>query len=309
MEQEFSSVSAMKLFKNPCPDQLTFIDLEGPDARDFLSRMGSADIGSLKIGHGCRNCFLQSNGRILSYQKVWRISENHYQLFVPCQQNEDWARKTCELIEKFHFSEDMTISALQKTAFQILISEPNDQPQRDPWTLEPLDTGLTVQWEDNLEYGQLSGLITGDASQISAWIAQNEIGHSSEDPEALRILSIFPSIDYEIREEVLPLEINLLSAISQQKGCYPGQEVIEKIISLAGEPPRKLVRFSVLEGTKALLPGEPLYSGDSPEKEVGRITNPAGLAIVKKRAAVQGGILATSGGTRLRIEALSSMSG
>lgn len=52
---------------------------------------------------------------------------------------------------------------------------------------------------------------------------------------------------HEITDQVLPVEIGWGKAVAENKGCYPGQEVIEKIISL-GSPPRRLVRIEG-EGT------------------------------------------------------------
>jgi hypothetical protein len=59
--------------------------------------------------------------------------------------------------------------------------------------------------------------------------------------ERARILELTPKLGNEFlpNGETNPLEINLRSAIADQKGCYPGQEVIEKIVSL-GSPARKL---------------------------------------------------------------------
>jgi folate-binding protein YgfZ len=64
--------------------------------------------------------------------------------------------------------------------------------------------------------------------------------------EQQRILSLTPKLGAEFKsdEATNPLEVNLKSAIHDQKGCYPGQEVVEKIISL-GSPSRKLC---LLEG-------------------------------------------------------------
>jgi folate-binding protein YgfZ len=67
-----------------------------------------------------------------------------------------------------------------------------------------------------------------------------------EMPELDRILNLIPKFgaEYTSHEDTNPLEVNLRTAVSDQKGCYPGQEVIEKIISL-GSPSKKLC---LLEG-------------------------------------------------------------
>lgn len=59
--------------------------------------------------------------------------------------------------------------------------------------------------------------------------------------ELERIKARIPKVDHEYlpNGETNPLDINFNDAISDQKGCYPGQEVIEKIIAL-GAPPKQL---------------------------------------------------------------------
>jgi len=59
--------------------------------------------------------------------------------------------------------------------------------------------------------------------------------------ELQRIQSLEPQIGHEWipNGETNPLEINLQSAIHDQKGCYPGQEIIEKIVAI-GSPAKRL---------------------------------------------------------------------
>ncbi len=68
---------------------------------------------------------------------------------------------------------------------------------------------------------------------------------SIEDMEALRIEHGVPRWGYELSEGLLPPEAGLEShAISYQKGCYIGQEIISRMKS-AGKINRKLHRFHV----------------------------------------------------------------
>jgi len=108
---------------------------------------------------------------------------------------------------------------------------------------------------------------------------------STPDSEKNRILARTPKLGNEFvnNGETNPLEINLDSAIHDQKGCYPGQEVIEKIVAI-GSPAKRLCVVK--------------YLGESPpeihlplELDVGRLTSfefPYGLAIVRKTHASAG---------------------
>ena len=100
--------------------------------------------------------------------------------------------------------------------------------------------------------------------------------------EKTRILSLRPLLGKEFKNDgqTNPLEINLRSAIHDNKGCYPGQEVIEKIISL-GSPAKKLC---LLEGTNLEPVPTPLLDSET-GAEVGTLTsfeNGVGLGILKR---------------------------
>jgi len=101
-----------------------------------------------------------------------------------------------------------------------------------------------------------------------------------------RILAMSPKLDHEFKnnEETNPLEINLRLAVHDQKGCYPGQEVIEKIISL-GSPAKRLC---LLEGPSTSI-SCPVPLVDINGKEAGTLTSydqtgnyGIGLGIIKR---------------------------
>ncbi len=83
-----------------------------------------------------------------------------------------------------------------------------------------------------------------------------------------------------------PLEINLQNAIHDQKGCYPGQEVIEKIIAI-GSPSKRLCLVRITDENFATV-SLPL------ELDFGKLTSfvsPFGLAIVRKTHTLPGTLL------------------
>ncbi len=107
-----------------------------------------------------------------------------------------------------------------------------------------------------------------------------------EELERARVLAGWPRIGAEIvLGETVPAETGLTGvAVNFRKGCYPGQELVERMDSRGAEPPRSLRRLMVPEGTEV---GAPVH--DAAGVEVGRITSVAGtaaLAIVKRGAEV-----------------------
>jgi aminomethyltransferase len=87
--------------------------------------------------------------------------------------------------------------------------------------------------------------------------------------DVLRIVAGIPWLGRDIDESVLPPETGQIErGISYVKGCYLGQEVIERMRS-RGALARRLVRLQVDTGDGLVLP-TPLRIG---EREVGRVTS------------------------------------
>ncbi|MGH3544863.1 MAG: YgfZ/GcvT domain-containing protein [Mycobacteriales bacterium] len=77
--------------------------------------------------------------------------------------------------------------------------------------------------------------------------------------EVLRVAARRPRLGKETDDRTMPHEVSWVSsAVSLNKGCYPGQEAVAKIHNL-GQPPRRLVLVH-FDGTSDQLPatGEPV---------------------------------------------------
>ena len=101
-------------------------------------------------------------------------------------------------------------------------------------------------------------------------------------PERERIEKLIPKFGAEFSgdETTNPLEVNLRSSVHDDKGCYPGQEVLEKIISL-GSPSKKLC---LLEGKLDNVKLPVALTGEN-GNEAGILTSYAegvGLGIIKR---------------------------
>jgi tRNA-modifying protein YgfZ len=86
--------------------------------------------------------------------------------------------------------------------------------------------------------------------------------------ESERIELGWPAMGHElVPGETVPQGTGLTRiAVSFTKGCYPGQELVERMDSRGAEAPRTLRRLDVPEGSSA---GDPVRDGD---QEVGEIT-------------------------------------
>ncbi len=125
--------------------------------------------------------------------------------------------------------------------------------------VEPEVTAKLLKWLDHY-------IIMDDVELAD--ISPSAIPARSEAMEALRIERGIPRYGVDIDETTLPQETGQLHAIHFNKGCYIGQEIVERIRS-RGHVNRMLVR---LESSELLEPGAAI---EAEGREIGRITSAA----------------------------------
>ena len=84
--------------------------------------------------------------------------------------------------------------------------------------------------------------------------------------------------------ETIPAATGLTRiAVSFTKGCYPGQELVERMDSRAAEAPRSLRRLIVAAGA---APGHPVLDGDDVVGELTSVAGTAAMGFVKRTSDV-----------------------
>lgn len=287
------------------PIHWSWVTLNGPDAKEFLHRLTTVHVKGLQIGQGKPGCFLNSLGKIRAYFTLWNYQTDGYAFEFDAGHSGKWKTELFNLIDQYTFGEKITL--------QDATSELNccwiflDKVSPAETAIGPLSPGQTIVNADGIRISLQSKnssvapldhhwvTVWGKAGQLEQWLDRSFPGARSltfEEVEQWRIQALEPRIDKEITDSVMPLEVGLQDTISPNKGCYPGQEVIEKIIA-RGSPPRRLVQ---IEGA-GYLPGagESIFNlGDSPA-EIGQVTSMSGspqkfiaLGLVRKTHAKKG---------------------
>jgi aminomethyltransferase len=105
-----------------------------------------------------------------------------------------------------------------------------------------------------------------------AIVAAGATAVGSEAMEMQRIVAGIPLYGVDIRERDLPQETEQMRALNFNKGCYVGQEIVERIRS-RGNVHRKFTGFMV-EGAAGIAAGTKIVAD---EKEIGEITSVAAL--------------------------------
>jgi folate-binding protein YgfZ len=113
------------------------------------------------------------------------------------------------------------------------------------------------------------------------------MGAGLDATENLRVLDGIPLYRIDLNERDLPQETNQTRALNFTKGCYLGQEIVERIHS-RGKVHRRFRQFS-LDGVAAAPPfdlwsrdsgsGDPSSGGPASNQAIGRISSVTSLAI------------------------------
>lgn len=281
------------------PIQWSWVTLAGPDAKDFLHRITTVDVRQLEIGSGARGCILSPQGKFRAYFILWRYREAEFAFEFDSGATGFWKSQLLEAIDQFTFSEKMTLalpSGDELACRWIFFDQEIESWPKQMQTLALLDEEVRLCNHGRDDFGLAWITAWGRPERLAQW-AERAIPESTpmtSTLQSLRISQARPWVDTEITPERNPLELGMVDAIADQKGCYPGQEVIEKIVAL-GAPSQQLC---VIEG-EGLPPqqGDELYNLATPPTSVGKMTtcDPAAkgasfkaLALIKKIHAKEG---------------------
>lgn len=181
-----------------------FVRIAGADAADFLQRMVSNDVESLRSGEACPALLLTAKARVIAPLVVLRRAGDDFLLLAEPGQGE---------IVRAHLTR-MRLRARCE--------------------IEP------EEHEAVLVFGGGDGFATDWPGAREALDAGLEPTLSEEELELRRIESGVPRWGCEIDDRILPAEAGLdATHVSFSKGCYPGQEPVARL-HFRGHPNRGL---------------------------------------------------------------------
>jgi folate-binding protein YgfZ len=251
------------------------IKLTGEDRARLLHAMTTNHIQQLTPGTGCYAFFLNDKGRILADANILCRPE-HFLLDL-----EPEARaKIYQHLDHFIIADDVTLEDVTDALATIAIEGPKASavlqaagapiPEADYSTV---DWGSRVVARLNSS-GSLGFFIFAPASEKPQIVAQIEAaGAVAADAEAFRVVRLeHGKARYgdDIGERFLAQEANQPQALHFSKGCYLGQEIVERVRS-RGQIHRVLMPL-VIETKAPPEPGAKLQNG---ENNVAEITSAA----------------------------------
>jgi len=236
------------------------VQVSGPDALTYLQGQISQELRPLAIGGSRWTLLLQPNGRVDVLARVWRTAEESYVLDT----DDGFGGELVARINRFKIRVKADVEGL---AWRCLaVRGTNGQAIPD---------GAVVGWWD-----RDFDLLGPDPQPPDGMVAG-----SAADLEAARIEAGWPAMGVEIVPgEQIPGETGVVPvAVDFKKGCYPGQELVERMDSRGAEAPRRLRILTVAEGAQ---PGDPVLDDG---REVGMLTSVCGtraLGYVKRGVAL-----------------------
>jgi folate-binding protein YgfZ len=202
--------------------------LSGPDARDFLHRLTTVDTRRLEPGSQAGWGFiLTATGKVRAAFQIACTGPEEFLLEYDAGPEGEWDRALVEAIDQYTFAEKQQLSS--------------PLPESCLWIFGDSPSGLQAIAHGARDFGRPWCTAWGSAEQLAAFRAQQPGARlaAAADLEQWRTEAVRPWFSRELAFDVIPLELGLLDGIAQGKGCYPGQEVIERILT-QGSPPRKL---------------------------------------------------------------------
>lgn len=206
---------------------MKLLEVKGADVQDFLHRLTAGAVRPVESGEGARGLLLTGQGRLRAQFDLLRVDEERFWLAVP----DACAAPLLAELEAKHFAENLALRWREEEWSYEEGTVPAGEGVRFP-----LSHGVTGSLWPAPVPGYRGGLDAGPGA-LPARFHFDRIGS----------LVPWPGLDWD--ENTPALEAGCLPWIDRAKGCYPGQEVIEKSLNV-GHPARVLNAF---EGVSAAV--------------------------------------------------------
>jgi len=262
------------------------ISLTGGDRVRWMNGMVTNNIRDLEAGRGVYAFLLNPQGRILGDMYVYNRGEA-----LELETDRSQAEKIIATFDHFIIMDDVEVKNISDEQTALGVAGPRSRELLNKVgiqvpEMQPLQV-MTPQCVCDCGCVECTVIRGEDAPQESyeVWLAPKDVYKTwqvlvaagatpvgSEALELQRITAGIPLYGVDIRERDLPQETEQMRALNFNKGCYVGQEIVERIRS-RGSVHRKFTGF-VAEGEAAIAPGAKIISA---EKEVGEITSVATL--------------------------------
>jgi len=242
----------------------------GRDRARLLHNLTSNEVKKMTPGSGCYAFLLSAKGRIEADIYLWCFAD-HFLIDTEPELRE----KAMQHIRRYIIADQVELEDITAQTAEIGLEGPGAVVALAQMGAPIPSDYAHVAWGDYTVAGITAtgqpGVRIYCAASEAAGIAERleTAGAKPVSPEDARVVRIEngkPRYGEDIRETSLPQETQQMHAISFNKGCYLGQEIVERIRA-QGHVNKKLVRLEV-DGAEPLPAGTRLKAGDADAGEI-----------------------------------------
>ena len=267
------------------------IEVTGRDRVRFLHGMCTNDIKGLHPGQGCMAAIVNRQGKMVAEMIVGASLDRLY-----IEADRPLLQTIIDALSKFLVADDVKLEISPTVACGNFGRTAVDLSSLPPFHfIFPSTEDLIISKDPRLG---VPGVVSWRVPKTDETLKASQLA-GFEAYEALRIENGFPRWGADMGPDLLPMEAGLEPiAISYTKGCYIGQEVIQRVKTYS-EPPRMLVQLALSGAEGLAFEGRPVAGARvlSGGAEIGTVTsvgNGLALAVVRKEHKTPG--------TRVEIE-------
>jgi tRNA-modifying protein YgfZ len=280
----------------------------GEDRKRLLHALTTNHVQDLAPGKGLYAFYLNAQGRVLA-DAVILCAEDHLLILT----EQETRLSVLEHIDRFIIADDVALEDATETSCEFALEGP-----QAAWVLASLGAPVPEEeynWKLWHDVAILRATSTGqqgfrmiapieNKADMQAMLASMAPEASAGDVLAVRLENCRPRYGDDITERYIAHETGQMQALHFNKGCYLGQEIVERVRS-RGLLNRQLTPLSI-SGSTIPAHGDKIFDG---EKAVGEVTSaawsPAGnsvraLAYLRLEARNSAG-LHTAGGDAVQI--------
>lgn len=200
--------------------QRDVVAVAGPDAETYLHSQLSQDIIGLPIGAVVASLVLEPTGRVDALVRVTRIAPEVFEVDIDAGFGEQLMAR----LKRFKIRVNVEMELVTRSCVAIR--------GKGADALGVVGDVRPAWWMDGDAIDVFGAAVLPDIKQVSGDAVQE-----------VRLSAGWPAMGSEITPDALPAELGVTSiAVSFKKGCYPGQELVERMDSRGAQAPRTLCK-------------------------------------------------------------------
>jgi folate-binding protein YgfZ len=265
------------------------IEVRGRDRVRFLHGMCTNDIKKLQPGQGCMAAIVNRQGKMVA-EMIAYATENALLL----EMDRSNLQPTIDHLGRFLVADDVTLGISDAAVLGLwgprakVLLGLRDLPD---FHFQMRESGVVARNRTIGVEGCHLLLPAARSEEVAGILGHGVSPAGFAATEALRIENGFPRWGADMDATLLPMEAGLEPiAISYTKGCYIGQEVIQRVKTYS-EPPRMLVQLEVPDAA----PGDRIAAGAEEIGAVSSATPALALGVVRREFKAPGTEVSVAG--------------